>query len=104
MNPKLPDPKEVVDSIGDGAVEVLQIGSRLAEKQSKVMGTLGTQLKSIGDDIKAKMPDDPSVLPASAMKAGGAVLSAIIGTGESFVSAIDETAKGVKGQIDRVIK
>lgn len=98
------DPKVIADSIGDGVVEVLQIGSRLAKKQGAIIGTLGTQLESIGDDIKAKMPDDLSVLPASALKAGGVVLSAIIGTGESFVSAIDETAKGVKGQIDRVIK
>lgn len=102
--PELKDPKVIVDSIGDGLVEVLQAGSRLAEKQGAVLGTLGSQLKSVGDDIKAKMPDDPSVLPMSALKAGGAVLSAIIGTGESFVGAIDETAKGVKSQIDRVIK
>ena len=98
------DPKVIVDSIGDGAVEVLQIGSRLCEKQSTVMGTLGTQLKGIGDNIKGKMPDDPSVLPTSLLKAGGAVLSAVIGTGESLVGVVDETAKGLKSQIDRVIK
>lgn len=98
------DPKVIIDSIGDGAVEVLQIGSRVCEKQSAVMGTLGTQLNSIGENIKGKMPDDPSVLPTSALRAGGALLSAFIGTGESLVAAIDETAKGLKSQIDRVIK
>ena len=104
MGVTLPDPKTVIDSIGDGAVELLQTGSRIGEKQSAVLATYASALKGVAEDIKAKMPDDPSVLPNAAIKTIASTFKAAVGTGESIVGGIDETVKGLKSQIDRVIK
>lgn len=98
------DPKVVLDSIGDGMVEVLEIGARMGEKEGVVMTKFAADLKVVAEDIKAKMPEDPSVLPKSVLKVGGAVVSGMFGTGTSIFGAVDETMKGIRSQIDRVIK
>jgi len=100
----LPELKEVIDSIGDGVVEITQVGGRLTKRQSDVAGEYADRLKSIAEEIKARMPDDPSILPKSALKAGMATASAILGAGEGIVGAIQETASGVRKQINRVIR
>lgn len=101
---QLQDPKVIVDSIGDSALEFLEAGSRLGEKEGVVLTQLASDFKSIAEDIKAKLPDDPSVLPASLLKAGGALLNGMLGTGDSFFSTADETVKAIRGQIERVTR
>lgn len=100
----LPDPKQIIDSVGDGAVEVVEIGARLAEKLGSNLNAYGSRLKSIGDEIKSGTPDRPEVLPGAVIKAAGATVSAVVGTIGGFISAADETAKGLKSQIDRVVR
>jgi len=101
---ELKDPKVIVDAIGDSALEFLEAGSRLGEKEGVVLTTLASDFKSIAEDIKAKLPDDPSVLPESILKAGGAILNGMFGTGESFFGAADETIKGIRSQIERITR
>jgi len=101
---ELKDPKTIVDSVGDSFIELLEAGPRLGEKEGVILTTLASDFKSIAEDIKAKMPDDPSVLPMSLLKAGEAVLSGIQGTGESIAGAADETIKGIRSQIERITR
>jgi hypothetical protein len=104
MAVNLPEPKVILDSIGDGAVELLQTGSRLLDKQAAVIGSYAGSLKSCAEDIKRRTPDDPSVFLDAAVRTAGATIKAIVGTGEAVVGGIDETARGVKSQIERVAR
>lgn len=104
MSVQLPDPKTIVDSIGDGAIEILETVSRVAEKEGGVMTSYAGTLKACAEDIKRRTPDDPSVFIDATIKAVGATVKAVVGTGEALVGGIDETAKGLKSQIERVVR
>jgi len=104
MAVNLPDPKTIVDSVADGAVEILETGSRMLEKQGGVITSYAGSLKSCAEDIKRRTPDDPSVFVDAAIRTAGATVKAVVGTAESIISGIDETARGVKSQIERVAR
>ena len=102
MTTKLPDPKEVVDSVADGAVELAEGPVRIANNIAGVANTFASEVKANMDDIKSRMPDDPSVIPDAAVKAVGqtvkAGLSMFEGVGKGFMDTFD----AVKNQIKRV--
>jgi hypothetical protein len=100
----LPEPKVVIDSVGDGAVELIQTGSRVLDKQAAVASSYAGSLKSCAEDIKRRTPDDPSVFLDAAIRTAGATIKAMVGTAEAVVGGIDETARGVKSQIERVVR
>lgn len=104
MGIKLPDVKTVVDSVGDGAVELLETGARIALKEGHVMTDYAASLKDCAEEIKRRLPDDPVVLADAVIRTVGATVKAMVGAGEAVVGGIDETAKGVKSQIERVVK
>ncbi|MBA7545279.1 hypothetical protein ES705_37645 [subsurface metagenome] len=100
---KLPDPKTVVDSIADGAVEVAEGVPRVAKNVAGVCETYATEMKSNMDDLKARLPDDPSVIPDVAVKAVGQTAKAGLGMIEGIGNGIQDTFKAVKSQIERVL-
>ena len=104
VNPAPPDPKEVVDSIGDGVVEILQTGSRFLEKQGALGKEVGDKLVAIGEDVKNQMPDRPEVLLRAAIGTIGSGVKLAVGTVGNVATAFSETGSGVRKQVSRVIK
>jgi len=104
LNPKLPDPKAVVDSIADGASELITFIPRAAKNIAENRAAAAADLKEIGRSVQDGLPDNPGILPEAAVKLAGSIVKRGIGLVEGVVSSADETAKGVKSQIDRVLK
>lgn len=102
MVTKLPDPKELVDSVADGALEVAEGPVRVAENIAKVANTYASDVKSNMDNLKAKMPDDPSVIPDSAIKLAGQTVRAGLGLFEGIGRGVMDTFEAVQKQIRRV--
>ena len=101
---KLPDPKELVDSVADGVVEVAEGPARVAKNVAGVAETFASEVKSNMDNVKTRMPDDPSVIADAAVKAVGQTAKAGLGIIEGIGDGIQDTFKAVKGQIERVLK
>ena len=99
-----PDPKEVVDSIGDGVVSVLQTGSRLLKKQGALSEEVGDKLVAIGEDIKTQMPDRPEVLARAVVETVGCGVKLVVGTAGNIAASLSETGSEVKKQVSRIIK
>jgi len=99
---KLPDPKELVDSIADGVVEVAEGPARVAVNVAKVADTYASEVKANMDSVKAAMPDDPSVLPDAAIKAVGQTVKAGLGMFEGVGKGVMDTFQAVQNQIKRV--
>ena len=99
---QLPDPKELVDSIADGAVEVAEGPARVAKNVASVCETFASEVKANMDDFKNRLPDDPSVIADVAIKAVGQTANAGLGMIEGFGKGIMDTFEAVKGQIKRV--
>lgn len=99
---KLPDPKEVVDSVADGAVELAEGPARVAANVASVADTFATEMKSNMDDFKKRMPDDPAAIPDCAVKAVGQTVRAGLGMAEGVGKGIMDTFAAVKSQIERV--
>ena len=104
MTTKLPDPKELVDSIADGVVEVAEGPARVAKNVASVADSFASEVKANMDDFKRRMPDDPSVIADAAVKAVGQTAKAGLGMIEGIGNGIQDTFKAVKGQIERVLK
>ncbi len=102
MGVKLPDPKELVDSVADGAVEVAELPARVAKNVASVADTYAAEVKTNMEDFKARMPDDPAVIADVAAKAVGQTVKAGLGMAEGFGKGIMDTFEAVKGQIKRV--
>lgn len=102
MGTKLPDPKTLVDSIADGVVEAAECPARVAKNVASVADTFAGEVKSNMDNVKTRMPDDPSVIPDAAIKAVGQAANAGLGIFEGIGKGIMDTFEGVKGQIKRV--
>ncbi|MBA7714946.1 hypothetical protein ES703_123979 [subsurface metagenome] len=100
---QLPDPKTVVDSIADGVVEAAEGPVRVAKNVAGVAETFASDVKSNMDNVKARLPDNPSVIPEAAIKAVGQTAKAGLGIIEGIGDGIQETFKAVKGQIERVL-
>ena len=99
---KLPDPKELVDSVADGAVEIAEGPARVAKNIASVADTYAGEVKANMDDFKARMPDDPAVIADVAVKAVGQTVKAGLGMAEGLGQGIMDTFEAVKGQIKRV--
>ena len=99
---QLPDPKTIVDSVADGALEVAEAPVRAAANVAAVATVFASEAKSNLDSIKGSLPDSPDVLPDVAIKAAGQTVNAGIGLIEGFGKAIMDTLEGVKNQIRRV--
>ena len=99
---QLLDPKVLVDSIADGALEVAEGPARVAKNVAVVADNFATEMKANMDNVKTKMPDDPSVIPDAAIKAVGQTVKAGLGMVEGFGKGIMDTFEGVKSQIRRV--
>ena len=99
---KLPDPKEVVDSVADGAVELAEGPARVAKNVASVADSFAAEVKANMDDLKSRMPDDPSVIADAAVKAVGQTVKAGLGMAEGVGKGVMETFEAVKNQIKRV--
>ena len=102
METKLPDPKTLVDSIADGAVEIAEGPARVAKNIAGVADNFASEMKANMDNVKSKMPDDPSVIPDAAIKAVGQTAQAGLGMFEGFGKGVMDTFEAVKSQIKRV--
>jgi len=101
---QLPDPKTLVDSLADGVVEVAEGPARVAKNVASVAETFASEMKSNMDNVKTRLPDDPSVIADAAVKAVGQTAKAGLGMIEGVGKGIMDTFEAVKGQIERVIK
>ncbi len=102
MGAKLPDPKELVDSVADGAIEVIKGPARVADNIAAVANTYAKEMHTNLDEVQKRMPDDPSVIPDFAIKTVGQTVKAGIGLFEGAGKGIMDTFEGVKSQITRV--
>ena len=100
---QLPDPKVLVDSIADGAIEVAEGPARVAKNVAVVADTFATEMKANMDNVKSRLPDDPSVIPDAAIKAVGQTVKAGLGMVEGVGKGVMDTFEGVKNQINRVL-
>lgn len=98
----LPDPKVIVDSVVDGAVEVVEGPVKAAENVNAVVGTFLSEVKANMESFKGALPDSPDVIPDIAIKAAGQTINAGIGLFEGVGKAALDTVSGVKNQIRRV--
>lgn len=101
---QLPDPKTLVDSVADGILEVAEGPARVAKNIAGVADTFASNMKSNMDGFKDRMPDDPSVIADTAVKAVGQTAKAGLGMIEGIGKGIMDTFEAVKGQIERVLK
>ncbi len=101
---QLPDPKTLADSILDGVIEVAEGPARVAQNVAGVAETFASDMKANMDNVKTRLPDDPSVIADAAVKAVGQTAKAGLGMIEGIGRGIMDTFEAVKGQIERVIK
>lgn len=99
---KLPDPKELVDSVADGAVELAEGPARVAANVAGVCQDFASEVKANMDNVKNRMPDDPSVIADAALKAVGQTVKAGLGVFEGVGKGVMDTFDAVKNQIRRV--
>ena len=99
-----PDPKEVIDSIGDTITEILQTGPRFLEKQGALNREIGNDLIAIKEDVKTNMPDKPEVLLRAVVGTAGSKVKLAVGTIGNIATSLSETGAGVRKQVSRVIK
>lgn len=102
MVTRLLDPKTLVDSMADGAIELAEGPARVAKNVASVAETYASEVKANMDNVKSRMPDDPSVLPDAAVKAVGQTVKVGLGMFEGVGRGIMDTFEAVKGQIKRV--
>ena len=100
---QLPDPKTLVDSIADGALEVAEGPVRVAKNVASVADTFASDVQANMDNIKSRLPDDPSVIADAAVKAVGQTAKAGLGMIEGVGKGIMDTFEAVKSQIERVL-
>ena len=98
----MPDPKTVVDSVADGALEIAEVVPRVAENVAGVCTTFASEVLGNMDTVKSRLPDDPAILPDVAIKAVGQTVHAGIGIVEGIGNGIMDSIAGVKNQIRRV--
>ena len=98
----MPDPKTIVDSVADGALEIAESVPRMAENVAGVCTTFASEARSNIETVKSRLPDDPAVLPDVAIKAVGQTVHAGIGIVEGIGQGIMDSIAGVKNQIRRV--
>lgn len=102
MREKLPDPKELVDSVADGAVEVIKGPAKVADNIAAVANTYAREMHANLDEVQKRMPDDPAVIADFAIKTVGQTVKAGIGLFEGIGKGAMDTFGGVQTQIKRV--
>jgi len=102
MGNAMPDPKTLVDSLADGALELAEGPARVAKNVADVCSTFASEVQGNMEAVKGQLPDNPEVLPDVAVKALGQTVSAGIGIFEGIGKGIMDTVAGVKNQIRRV--
>lgn len=100
----LPDPKDLVDSVADGAVEIAEVVPRVADNVANVAQTFASGVKANMDDFKRRMPDDPAAIADCAVKAVGQTAKAGLGMVEGVGRGIMDTFEALKSQINRVLR
>lgn len=100
----LPDVKTLVDSVADGAIEAAEIVPRVATNVAGVATTFASSIKSNMDNVKSKMPDDPTVLIDAPIRAVGDTVKAGLGMLNAVGSGIQETLGAVQSQIGRIAR
>lgn len=99
---QLPDPKVLVDSIADGAVELAEGPARVAENVASTCQTFASDMKANMENVKTQLPDNPSVIPDAAIKAVGQTVKAGLGIVEGIGKGAMDTFSAVQNQIRRV--
>jgi len=100
--PKLPkDPKELVDSVADGAVGAIQIFPRVAENIAGIAHAYASSVNRNIDAFKASMPDEPAAAPRLLGNMIGETVGSFVGLFEAVVRAGSDTANDIKSQIRR---
>ena len=100
--PKLPkDPKELVDSIADGAVGAMQVFPRVAENIAGVAHAYASSVNRNIDAFKSSMPDEPAAVPRLLGNVLGETVGSFVGLFEAVVKAGSDTASDIKSQIRR---
>ena len=98
----MPDPKTIVDSVADGALEIAEAPARVAENVAGGCTPFASEVRGNIETVKSRLPDDPEVLPDVAVKAVGQTVHAGIGIVEGVGKGIMDSVAGVKNQIRRV--
>jgi len=98
---ELKDPREIVDSIADGALSALQLFPRIAENIAANATGYAVSVNRNINNIKASMPDDPAVIPRTLGSIIGETFGAGIGMIEAVINAGSTTAREVSSQIKR---
>ena len=96
------DPKTLVDSVADGAIELAEGPVRVAANVAGVAQTFASEVKTNMDTVKGRLPDDPSVIPDAAIKAVGQTVKAGLGMVDAVGQGAMDTFDAVKKQIQRV--
>jgi len=99
-----PDPKVVVDSIGDGALTVVNTLPDAGKRLLNVGADYAGQIESDISAIKSGLPDNPGVIVDTGVKLIGQTVSAGIGGVEALAASFLNTLNGVKTEIGRVIR
>ena len=95
------NPKTLIDSIADGVIEVAEGPVRVANNLARVAESFSASVKTNMDEVKAKMPDDPMVIPRVIIRGIGQTGHTGIDAVQALTNALNETAEGVKSQIRR---
>jgi hypothetical protein len=98
-----PDPKVVVDSVADGACEVLTFGPRMIDRAGQNASTFGKNITGDLTNLRQQMPDRLEVIPDTAAKVVGHCVDGVLGGVEGIVGAVGDTASGIKAQVHRVL-
>ncbi len=97
----LKDPKELVDSVVQGGIGALQFFPRVAENIAGVANAYAGSVNRNLGEFRAKMPEEPAVLPRAAGMVVGETVGSFIGLFEAVVHAGTATAADIKSQIKR---
>lgn len=96
------DPKEIVDSVADGALSAAQFLPNTAENIARNATDYAASVRRSLDEVKTNMPDRPEVVPRVAFSIIGETVGAGIGMIEAVAMGVDKTVKDIKSQTKRV--
>ena len=102
MSTALPDPKTIVHSVADGIVEAAEVVPRGAQNVAAVATVFANSVKANMDEVKNRLPDDPSVIPDAAVKAVGQTVNVGLGMVDAIGKGFLDSFAGVRNQILRV--
>lgn len=102
MFPNPPDIGKVIDSIGDGLVEVSKLPVRIAQGVNSASGAYLGEAQGNLSNIQSQLPQNPMVVPETAVKAVVQTAKLGISVVKAFGTGIQETISGVETQVRRV--